>query len=151
MAQAAVDCFGAEFGNDGARYDVAWQGAHAALLRLAKKRAGLDFEEGRWLLAALRAGTHLRLGYGSFHEYAERLFGYGARVTQERLRVAEALEALPATARELKAGRVSFSAVREVTRVATPNTEREWLEMAQRRTVRELEQLVSGHRPGSLP
>jgi 5-methylcytosine-specific restriction endonuclease McrA len=158
MAQAAVDWFGAEWGgsdvardNDAARDSDAWRGAHEALLRLAERRAGLDFEEGRWLLAALRAGTHVRLGYGSFHEYAERLFGYGPRVTQEKLRVAEALEELPDMARELEAGRVSFSAVRELTRVATPKTEREWLEAARGRTVRELEQLVSGHRPGSLP
>jgi hypothetical protein len=152
MAQAAVEWFGAErVGNDGTRDDVAWRGAHEALVRLAQTRAGLDFEEGRWLLAALRAGTHLRLGYGSFKEYSERLFGYGPRVTQEKLRVAEALEELPEMARELKAGRVSFSAARELTRVATPKTEREWLEAAQGRTVRELEQLVSGHRPGSLP
>jgi hypothetical protein len=152
MAQAAVDWFGAEwFGNGGSENDVAWRGAHEALLRLAKKRAGLDFEEGRCMLAALRAGAHVRLGYGSFQEYAERLFGYGPRVTQEKLRVAEALEELPETARELEAGRVSFSAVRELTRVATSSTEREWLEAARGRTVRELEQLVSGHRPGGLP
>jgi hypothetical protein len=152
MAQAAVAWFGAEWvGNDGAEDGVAWRGAHEALLRLAKTRAGLDFEEGRWLLAALRAGTHLRLGYGSFAEYAERLFGYGPRVTQEKLRVAEALEELSETARELETGRVSFSAVRELTRVATAATEREWLEAAQGRTVREIEQLVSGRRPGSRP
>jgi hypothetical protein len=151
MAQAAA-WFGAEWvGNDGPRDDVAWRGAHEALLRLAERRAGLDFEEGRWLLAARRAGTHLRLGYGSFDEYAERLFGYGQRVTQEKLRVAEALEELPSTARELEAGRLSFSAVRELSRVMTPKTEREWLELARGRTVRELEQLVSGRRPGSLP
>jgi hypothetical protein len=155
MADAAVAWFGAEWiDNDGAhgcRHDVDWLGAHEALLRLAKKRAGLDFEEGRWLLAALRAGAHLRLGYGSFQEYAERLFGYGLRVTQEKLRVAEALEELPETARELEVGRITFSGVRELTRVATATTEREWLEAARGRTVRELEQLVSGRRPGSRP
>jgi hypothetical protein len=157
MAQAAVAWFRTEWGGtSGAREGLAhegdaWRGAHDALLRLAERRAGLDFEEGRWLLAALRAGTHLRLGYGSFHEYAERLFGYGPRVTQEKLRVAEALEELCEMARELESGRVSFSAVRELTRVATSKTECEWLEAAQGRTVRKLEQLVSGHRPGSVP
>jgi hypothetical protein len=134
-----------------ARDGVAWRSAHEALLNLAEKRAGLDFEEGRCLLAALRAGTHLRLGYGSFQEYAERLFGYGARITQEKLRVAEALEELPETARQLEVGHVCFSAVRELTRVATATTEREWLEAARERTVREIEQLVSGRSPGSLP
>jgi hypothetical protein len=130
---------------------VSWQRAHQELVRLAEKRAGLDFEEGRWLLQAFRSAVHVRLGYGSFNEYTERLFGYGARLTQEKLRVAEALEELPETARELQSGHASFSAVRELTRVATPSTEREWLEAAAGRTVREIEQLVSGHRPGSRP
>ena len=67
------------------------------------------------------------------------------------LRVAEALEELPETARELEVGRITFSGVRELTRVATATTEREWLEAARGRTVRELEQLVSGRRPGSRP
>ena len=31
-----------------------WQLAHQELLRLARARAGLDFEEGRWLLRAAR-------------------------------------------------------------------------------------------------
>src|SRR5262249_43060019 len=65
--------------------------------------------------------------------------------------VAEALEELPETARELQSGAISFSLAREVTRVAIPSTEKEWLKAAHGRTVREVEHLVSGHRPGSLP
>ena len=49
-----------------------WQRAHEELRRLARSRAGLDFEEGQWLLAAWRGGVHARLGYGSFREYVER-------------------------------------------------------------------------------
>jgi hypothetical protein len=120
-------------------------------VRLAKKRAGLDVEEGRWLLRALHSGTHVELGYGSFYEYTERLFGYGPRLTQEKIRVAEALAGLPETAEALETGSISFSAVRELTRVAVPSTERAWLEAARGRTVREVEALVSGQRPGSLP
>jgi hypothetical protein len=120
-------------------------------VKLARKRAGLDFEEGRWLLRAFRGKAHARLGYGSFAEYVERLFGYSPRQTQEELRVAEALEDLPKTALELEAGKISFSAVRELTRVATPETEGEWLEAARTKTVREVEELVSGQRPGNLP
>jgi hypothetical protein len=70
---------------------ISWRRAHEELVRLSTKRAGLDFEEGRWLLRAFRSGAHLELGYGSFHEYTGRLFGYGPRLTQEKLRVAEAL------------------------------------------------------------
>src|SRR6187399_3791867 len=130
---------------------AAWRQAHEELVRLATERAGLDFEEGRWLLRAHRAGAHLRLGYASFYEYTERLFGYGPRLSQEKLRVAEALEELPETARDLQAGAISFSLARELTRVATRATEQEWLGAARGRTVRDVEHLVSGHRPGSRP
>lgn len=128
-----------------------WQTAHAALVELARERAGMDFEEGSWLLAARKANVHRELGYGSFTEYIERLFGYAPRVTHEKLRVAQALEQLPKLSRELREGRLSFSHVRELTRVATPKTERVWLESARHRTSRQVEKLVSGHRPGSLP
>ncbi len=74
--------------------DASWQKAHEELVRLATKRAGLDFEEGLGLLRAHRSEAHRHLGYASFHEYTERLFGYGPRLSQEKLRVAETLEEL---------------------------------------------------------
>ncbi|HYJ11417.1 MAG TPA: hypothetical protein VEX18_20485, partial [Polyangiaceae bacterium] len=128
-----------------------WERVHDQLLRLARSRAGLDFEEGRWLLRACQSGVHARLGFGSFGEYVGRLFGYGARLVQEKLRVAEALERLPAFAEALKQGQICWSALRELTRVATPQTEADWLFAAAGRTVRELEKLVSGLAHGSQP
>jgi hypothetical protein len=75
--------------------------AHRELSRLAQQRATLDAEEGRWLLAAPRSAAHVHLGFGSFSEYVERMFGYSPRWTQEKLRGAEALEELPSCAVEL--------------------------------------------------
>jgi hypothetical protein len=95
-----------------------WVQAHEALSRLAAERAAADAEEGRWLLAALRSAAHVHLGYGSFGEYVERLFGYKPRSTQEKLRVAEALKELPAVAHALETGALNWSAARELTRVA---------------------------------
>jgi len=129
----------------------AWLQAHEALQRLAVSRAELDFEEGQRLRAALLAQAHVRLGYGSFVEYIERLFGYSSRLTYEKLRVAEALEQLDGMATVLRDGQLSWSVVRELTRVATPETEREWLTCAAGLTAREVQQRVSGHRPGSRP
>src|SRR5689334_22448312 len=117
----------------------AWVQAHEMLSRSARTRAVADAEEGRWLLAALRSAAHAHLGFGSFSEYVERLFGYTARSTQEKLRVAEALEALPAIAQALEGGTINWSAVRELTRVAVANTESEWLEAARGKTVHQLE------------
>ena len=128
-----------------------WVLAHEALSRLAQERAAADAEEGRWLLAALRSAAHVHLGFGSFGEYVERLFGYKPRSTQEKLRVAEALEQLPAVARALEMGGLNWSAARELTRVAVAETEREWLEVARGKTVHQLEALVAGKIPGDKP
>jgi hypothetical protein len=133
------------------RRGAGWQAAHEDLIRLARTRAGLDFEEGEKLRGAERARVHERLGYGSFVEYIERLFGYSPRLTLEKLRVAQALDGLPQLAAALREGNVSWSSVRELTRVATPDTERDWLEASRECTMREIERLVSGHRPGDLP
>ena len=122
-----------------------------ALSRLAQQRATADAVEGRCLLAALRAAAHVHLGFGSFGEYIGRLFGYGPRSTQEKLRVAEALEGLPGIAAALEHGSLNWSAVRELTRVAVAETEREWLEVARGKTVHQLEALVAGKIPGDRP
>jgi 5-methylcytosine-specific restriction endonuclease McrA len=130
---------------------ISWQLAHEALSRLARARAAADAEEGRWLLAARRAAVHVHLGYSNFAEYVERLFGYKPRSTQEKLRVAEVLESLPALAHALASGELNWSAVRELTRAALRETEHEWLEFARGKTVRQLEQVIAGKQPGDTP
>src|SRR5688572_14591844 len=118
-----------------------WVRAHTALSRLARERALADADEGRWLLVAWRSRAHVHLGYGSF----------SPRATREKLRVAEALESLPRTAQALEQGNMSWCAARELTRVATPETEAAWLEAAHGKTTRDLERLVAGKRIGELP
>jgi len=116
-----------------------------------RERAALDAEEGRWLLRALRSAAHVHLGFGSFLEYTERLFGYKPRTTQEKLRVAESLETLPRLARALETGALSWCAVRELTRVAVADTETAWLDAARGKTLRELETLVASKAPETSP
>jgi hypothetical protein len=128
-----------------------WMRAHEALSRLARQRAAADAEEGRWLLCALRAAAHVHLGHASFSQYIERIFGYSPRSTQEKLRVAEALEQLPRLARSLETGALSWCAARELTRVAVAATEHAWLDAAQGKTTREIEALVAGKNPGDEP
>jgi HNH endonuclease/RuvA, C-terminal domain len=128
-----------------------WMRAHEALSRLARQRAAADAEEGRWFLCALRSAAHVHLGHASFSQYIERIFGYSPRSTQEKLRVAEALEQLPRLARSLETGALSWCAARELTRVAVAATEQAWLDAAQGKTTREIEALVAGKNPGDEP
>jgi hypothetical protein len=128
-----------------------WALAHEALSKLRLKRAALDAEEGTWLLRAFRAATHVYFGYPSFGEYIERLFALSRRTTEEKLRVAGALEALPELAEALRSAKLHWSVVRELSRVAVPETEHEWILAVCRKTAREVERMVSGLAPGDRP
>jgi hypothetical protein len=84
-------------------------------------------------------------------DYMERVLGYAPRSAQERLRVARALGTLPQLTAALACGELPFSAVRELTRVATPATEAAWVAAATGKNLRQLEDLVADHRPGDNP
>ena len=118
---------------------------------LARRRVALDVEEAAWLRRGRSAGVHRLFGFATFFEYVERVLGYAPGTARERLRVADALEALPKTQAAMTAGDIAYSAVRELTRVATVDTEEAWLAAAANSTVREIEDMVSGRRRGDLP
>ena len=118
---------------------------------LARRRVALDVEEAAWLRRGRSAGVHRLFGFATFFEYVERVLGYAPGTARERLRVADALEALPKMQAAMTAGDIAYSAVRELTRVATVDTEDAWLAAAAKSTVREIEDMVSGRRRGDLP
>jgi hypothetical protein len=128
-----------------------WKTIDRALRSNARRRAALDADEARLLREAEAMQIWKPLGMVNALDYMERVLGYGPRVAQERLRVARALGDLPETTEALEEGRLSFSAVRELTRVATRGTEAEWIVAARDMNLREIEELVAGHRPGDLP
>ena len=104
-----------------------------------------------WLLcrylADMAADQRFRsLGwYSDVHHYARERFGFGVKSTRERVRIGKALRVLPRIERAFVEGRLGYSRVREVTRVATAETEEHWLGVAGRVTMRELERRVAGH------
>lgn len=92
-----------------------------------------------------------KLGFSTALEYLEDVFGYSPRTATERLRVAKALGEMPELDEELRNGTLPFSAVRELSRVATRTTIASWLERARGRNLREIESMVSGHARGDWP
>lgn len=129
----------------------AWQVVHERLKELAAERAAIDYEEATLLIAARRLAIWVHLGLGSLREYVERTLGHPSKSAAERLRVADVLDHCPRLGGALRDGSISWSAARELTRVADADTEQEWLAVASGRTVREVERLVSGHLPGDRP
>src|SRR5262245_17626350 len=104
-----------------------------------------------WLREAEALQIWRPLGMVSALDYLERALGYAPRTAQERLRVARALGSLPALTDALANGEFAYSAVRELTRVATPATESAWVAAAAGKSLRQIEKLVADHRPGDRP
>jgi len=75
--------------------------------------------------------------------------GMDPRTAREHVRVARSLEALPETSRSMSRGRLSFSKVRALTRVAAPDTEADLLELAEGSTAARLEVMVRAWKKGT--
>jgi hypothetical protein len=121
------------------------------LREYAHQRARLDAAESFDVNRAEKMRIHIYFGCATFLEYLERRVGYSVHAARERVRVARSLATLPVTAAELAKGNLSFSTVRELSRVATPDTEAVWVERAKFKTCREVEEMVSGRAPGDTP
>jgi hypothetical protein len=130
---------------------VNWREIHEALSGIARRRGARDAEEAHWLRLAEQTRIWRHFGMVSPLDYLERKLGYAPHTAQERLRVAAALGELPATEQALADGVLAFSAVRELTRVATAATELAWVACAAGKNVREVEELVAGHQRGDHP
>lgn len=119
-----------------AREAPAWREVDRKLRSIAGQRAALDAEEARWIREAEQLQIWRPLGMVSMIDYLERALGYAPRTAQERIRVARALGELPVLTDALARGALAFSAVRELTRVATRGTEARWVEAARGKNLR---------------
>ena len=133
------------------QHEVEWRRVDKLLRGIAKRRASLDAEEAGLLRYAEEVKLWRGFACGSMIEYMERVMGYAPHTAAERLRVARALAELPLIAEALEERELLHSAVRELSRVAIAETEDAWLEAAKGRSLREVEAMVSGHKPGDLP
>jgi hypothetical protein len=121
------------------------------LRRLGTARSKNDFELCRWLRIGAEVAVHRSCGFASIREYSERVLGLSPRETEERLRMAAELDRLPELSARFEHGELHFAAVRELTRVATSETELEWLAATATKTTREVERMVSGTERGDRP
>jgi hypothetical protein len=85
-------------------------------------------------------------GFRSCADWLSWRVGLDNGAARERVRVARALGALPGLARAFAAGEISYSKVRAVTRVATPQTEAQLLGVARAGTAVHVERIVRGWR-----
>ena len=133
------------------RETLDWRTVDRALRTIRRSRSALDAQEMHWLREAEALQIWRPLGMVSALDYLERVLEYAPRTAQDRLRVARALGTLPRLTAALSIDELTFSAVRELTRVATPATEAAWIAAAAGKNLRQIEELVADHRPGDHP
>jgi len=75
----------------------------------------------------------------------------GCNHPQKLIHLAKCLEELPQMAEAFSQAAVPWTKIREVARVASPEAEGVWLELARRSTSREIERAVVGVKRGDLP
>src|SRR2546430_7198537 len=85
-------------------------------------------------------------GFRSCAAWLSWRVGFAPGAAREHVRVARALGMLPLLARALARGELSYAKVRELTRVATPETEERLLAVGRAGTAAHVERIVRGWR-----
>src|SRR5207249_2897617 len=116
------------------------------LRRLARQEALCRGVLGRLARPFLLRRAHSRLGFARLDDYARERLGLSGRELQELARVAQRLEDLPGLERAFAEGVLSWSHVRLLASVATPDNAAAWLARAQGETVRGLEAAIASAR-----
>src|SRR6185503_15133229 len=115
----------------------------AQLVSMTRREAGARLRLGQVLELMQRKACCFELGFSSLAAYALERCERGARWVEVACCLARRLELLPSLRRALATGCISWSKAELLARVAQPGNEVHWLELAQRRTLRELRCEVS--------
>lgn len=108
---------------------------NAATYRLLELIRELDERDG-WLGPGLKSCAH----------WLNWKTGIALSAAREKVRVAHALVELPKVSEAFRLGKVSYSKVRAITRIATPATEEYLLDIALNGTASHVEKVVRGYR-----
>ena len=86
------------------------------------------------------------LGFSSCAAWLSWRVGLGLTAAREKVRVARALGSLPKLDAVFSQGELSYSKVRAITRVATPQTEQDFIDVAGHATASQIERLARSYR-----
>ena len=104
-----------------------------------------------WIMEMDERKLYKDFGCSNVFQYATRYLSLGEHTIAEILRTGKALAQLPLLSEALEKGQISSSHIREISRVATEETDQFWRDTAHGKTVREVEKLVAFTPKGGLP
>ncbi len=115
---------------------------HKYLVRAFRLGNGARYRFAEGLCAMEEGKLYLELSYPTIYAYAEEEFHLGRSQTAEHLRVGKKLARLPDSTQAFLDGRLSFSGLGCITRVATPETEAKWIDFAEKKSYEALRREV---------
>ena len=104
-----------------------------------------------WINEINARKIYREFGCSNIYHYATSHLALGEHTIAEMVRTGKALEHLPLLSNAYEKGEISSTHVREITRVATPETENFWYEAAKKSMTRQIEKLVAFSPKGGLP
>ena len=104
-----------------------------------------------WIVEMDERKLYKDFGCSNVFQYAIRYLSLAEHTIAELLRTGKALAQLPLLSEAFEKGQISSSHIREISRVATKDTEEYWRDTARGKTVREVEKLVAFTPKGGLP
>ncbi|MGD9547271.1 MAG: HNH endonuclease [Candidatus Krumholzibacteriia bacterium] len=83
-----------------------------------------------WFADVMARGLYRDLGFPSIQIYAQQALGFSKTRTGDFVRMARKLDDLPQIRKSLETGKIGYTKAREIIKVATPATEKEWVKVA---------------------
>ncbi len=104
-----------------------------------------------WIVEMDERKLYKDFGCSNIFQYAARYLSLGEHTIAEMLRTGKALAKLPLLSEAYEKGQISSTHIREISRVAVPETEQFWFEAAKKSTTHQIEKLVAFTPRGGLP
>jgi hypothetical protein len=127
------------------------QEVHRRALQARHVMAGAHRALCFWLVEVEKRQIYRDFGCSSVFGYAELYLELAPHTIAEILRTGKEMAKLPLLAAACERGEIAPSKIREISRVATPQTEQRWLDLAKSSTCRQIERLVPLTPRGGLP
>jgi len=104
-----------------------------------------------WIMEMDERKLYKDFGCSNIFQYATRYLSLGEHTIAEILRTGKALAQLPLLSEAYDKGQISSTHIREISRVAVPETEQFWYEAAKKSTTHQIEKMVAFTPRGGLP
>jgi len=124
------------------RADLTARQVHSLLQKALQEMDRAERNAVLWFCEILHRELYFELGYSSIQQYASEGLGFSRSKTYQFIRLAGDLQKLPLLRRAVARGEIGWTKARELVKVITFETQKEWIAKARGCSNRRLEQKI---------